>query len=376
MSVIVKKRANRLGFEPRIEIGKRTVGAMVKPYVIAELGVNHDGDVAKALALTALAHEAGADAVKLQLFEAKRLMSRASVLAAYQAQAGETNPIEMLSRLELSLSEMAKVVQLAHRLGMHALVSVFSVELVEVAEQLPWDGYKTASPDIINKPLLEALAATGKPLIVSTGASTLDEVVRAAQWLSPIRERLAMLQCVSSYPTPAGSEALEGIASIAEATGLTVGYSDHTRGIKTGAQAVSLGATILEKHMTYDRGAAGPDHSASLLAGEMFTYKREADAAHAQRLEDGDVRTPNVAISSRGKVLLPIERDVRHVSRQSLVATRDLRAGEIVQRSDLTIKRPGTGLAPYMMDDVIGTRVRRDISEDFPLREEDIQRDT
>ena len=168
------------------------------PYIIAELGVNHDGSVDRALALTEAAAAAGADAIKLQFFRTDLLMSRAAKLAAYQHSAGETDPVAMLRRLELSLDDMARVIDRAHRFNIHAIVTVFSVDLVSEAESLPFDAYKTASPDLIHKPLLGALAATGKPLIVSTGASTLDEITRARDWLAPAAERLACLQCVSS----------------------------------------------------------------------------------------------------------------------------------------------------------------------------------
>ena len=190
--------------------------------------------------------------------------------ADYQKNAGETDPLAMLRRLELSIDDMAKVVHRAHARGIHAIVTVFSVELVEVAERLEWDAYKSASPDIINRPLLEAMANTGKPLIVSTGASELGEVTRAAGWLEGIRDRLAFLQCVSSYPAP--DEALGGIRAIADATGLVTGYSDHTASHRTGSLATMAGAHLLEKHITDDRKRAGPDHAASLLLAQLEQY--------------------------------------------------------------------------------------------------------
>lgn len=342
-----------------MRIGDREIGTEHPPYVIAEIGVNHDGDPQRSVMLTESAAKAGADAVKLQLFETDRLMSKAARLAAYQKSAGETDPFAMLRRLELTIEQMAPTVERAHELGIHAIVTVFSVELVEVAERLPWDAYKSASPDAVNRPLLEAMAATGKPLIVSTGASTLDEVVRAAGWLDGIRDRLAMLQCVSSYPAP--TPAFGGIPVIREATGLPIGYSDHTASIETGASAVAAGAVLLERHVTYDTSAAGPDHAASLGPEGFARYAELARcAAHG-----------SVAVEPL-KVVLDCEQDVRNVSRQSLVTTRNVAAGDAITRDDLTIKRPGTGIEPWRMNKVVGRTAVRDVEADMPLVEEDL----
>lgn len=388
-----------------MRIGDREIGPGHPPYVIAEIGVNHDGEVGRALMLTDAAADAGADAVKLQLFETDRLMSRAAKLAAYQKNAGETDPLAMLRRLELSIDDMAKVVHRAHARGIHAIVTVFSVELVEVAQRLEWDAYKSASPDIINRPLLEAMAATGKPLIVSTGASELDEVTRAAGWLDRIRDRLAFLQCVSSYP--ARESALGGIRAIAEATRLPTGYSDHTVGnYEIATIAVSFGACILEKHITDDRHRPGPDHAASLLDYLFHKYVEHANsgtrmqeyvnkaiadgindwprdfegklrvkdyAADEMKPHPGWIGIYNVHIRDFTKEVLDCERDVREVSRQSLVTARELRAGEVLTREMLTIKRPGTGLPPYMLDEMIGRRVVRDVEMDVPIVREDVE---
>ncbi len=388
-----------------MRIGDTEIGLEHPPYVIAEIGVNHDGEVGRALELTDAAADAGADAVKLQYFETDRLMSKAAKLAAYQKAAGETDPIEMLRRLELTLDEMAKVVDRAHECGIHAIVTVFSVELVERAETLGWDAYKSASPDIVNKPLLDAIAGTGKPLIVSTGASTLDEVVRAAGWLEGARDRLAMLQCVSSYPAP--EDALGGIKVLVDALSIPVGYSDHTREMGTGAAAVSIGASILEKHFTDDCKRQGPDHKASLHYSQLRTYCDGARfavsdgrksfeimintpycAAGPEEIEDlGDLPDDlfdqlhaldnligyEVAISEPiRKEVLDCERDVREVSRQSVVAAQPILEGTTITRDMLTIKRPGTGILAYRIEDVVGTIAQRDIDGDVPIVEDDI----
>ena len=239
-----------------------------------------------------------------------------------------------------------------------------------------WDAYKTASPDIIHRPLLDALAATGRPLIVSTGASTMLEVARAAEWLSGARRdaRLAFLQCVSSYPTPDDLAALGGIGALAAALpGVPIGYSDHTASEAMGAFAVAAGACILEKHFTYDRSARGPDHAASLDAAGFARY-----AAHARTARPPHGHTHAAATrvaGAPGKAVQPIERDVRTVSRQSIVSRAALPAGHVLTRDDLTFKRPGTGIPPWALGEVTGARLARAVLPDVPLAWADIGRE-
>lgn len=367
-----------------MKIGQREIGPGHPPYVIAEIGVNHDGQVSRALELTEAAVEAGADAVKLQYFETDRLLSKAAKLAAYQKAAGETDPVAMLRRLELGLDEMARVVDRAHELGIHAIVTVFSVELVQPASGLAWDAYKSASPDVINKPLLEALAATGKPLIVSTGASTLDEVVRAVGWLEGILDRLAVLQCVSSYPAHHG--AVGGFFALRERFGerVPIGYSDHS----ISNEARMPGAAVLEKHLTYNTSAAGPDHAASLNPRDFRRYvehsKEEGEYAADEfrkralcslavgrgcRIEEVSASDIDEYLQKR---VMESEQDVRAVARQSLTMTRAMSRGEAISRDDLTIKRPGTGIEPFRLDEVIGKRLARSVEADTPLVEDDL----
>lgn len=341
-----------------MKIGSRELGPGLRPYVIAELGVNHDGSVDRALELCEAASEAGASAIKLQFFRAELLMSAASKLAAYQAGAGERDPVEMLKRLELSIDQMAPVVFRAHQRGMHAIVTVFSPELVSESERLSWDAYKTASPDIIHRPLLETLAATGRAMIVSTGAASIEEVARAGQWLRGCANT-AFLHCVSAYPAPDACAAVAALRDVANATDRLVGYSDHTTRVETAYVAVGAGACILEKHLTLDRTAKGPDHSASLEPAEFAAYVRAADLA-GELVGDGR------------KQVLAIERDVRTLSRQSVVSTRSIPRGRMLEESDVTVKRPGTGLEPHMLKGVVGRVAARDITRDMPIGEDDL----
>jgi sialic acid synthase SpsE len=384
-----------------MKIGTRTIGSGEPPYVIAELGVNHDGSLDRALDLVRAAARARADAIKLQLFRTDLLMSRAAKLAAYQRSAGESDPVQMLKRLEFAPAHMARVSELARSLRLHVIVTVFSTDLVAEAEALGFDAYKTASPDIINRPLLDSLARTGRPLIVSTGASTLQEVGRALSWLRGVHDRLAILQCVSAYPTPIEQNAILGMKAIGDIFPGAIGYSDHTTDVRTGSAAVTLGACILEKHLTYDRTAQGPDHAASLDGEQFGEYVRmcqdawqleqakreilaslrsskkkgakrllaEAEAAFGtlESFSDPDDRGPRVV-----KEVLPIEQDVRTVSRQSVVSRRALPAGSVLAASDLTIKRPGTGIPPAELTSIVGRILSRPVEEDMPLMFEDL----
>lgn len=324
-----------------MNIAGRRIALDLEPYIIAEIGVNHDGSIDKAIALVEAAANTGADAVKLQFFSADLLMSRGAPLAQYQTHARERDAFAMLRRLELPIEAMSRLVAHAHAHSLHAIVTVFSTELVPTAATLPWDAFKTASPDIIHRPLLRALADLGRPLIVSTGAATAQEVARALIWLSAIQHRLAILQCMSAYPVAPEHASLGAIAALGSMFDGPVGYSDHTTLVETGALAVATGATILEKHLTLDRHALGPDHAASLEPAPFAQYVAQARRAHAM-------------LGPVSKQVLPCERDVRAVSRQSIVAARTIPAGRPITRDDLTFKRPGGGLEPWMLEQILG----------------------
>jgi len=357
-----------------MRIRQREIGPHRDPYLIAEIGVNHDGMVDRALALTQIAAEAGCDAVKLQLFKADLLMSSAARLATYQETAGETDPHAMLRRLEMTQDAMTRVVDLAHTAGMAAIVTCFSVELVAIAQTLDFDAYKTASPDIVHKPLLDALLATGKPLIVSTGASTIEEVQSALTWLAPAHDRMALLQCVSSYPTRPDQAAMEAMADLRRVFSGPVGYSDHTAQADTACKAVLMGACVLEKHITLDRTLEGPDHAASLEPPGLRRYVKEAAEGYRIRAANPPYRDKiDAKAEAKGrKVVLDCERDVRTVSRQSIVTRRPLPQGHRLGVEDLTFKRPGTGILPFRIHEVVGRTLNKPLAADALVMEADL----
>ncbi|HEX3357205.1 MAG TPA: N-acetylneuraminate synthase family protein, partial [Tepidisphaeraceae bacterium] len=315
-----------------LAIESRQIGPDSPAFVIAEIGVNHDGSVDLAQQLVRSAKACGADAVKLQIFRADALMHDSSQFAGYQQErCNESNPAEMLRRYELDGPAIQRVITTIRECGMVPIATPFSVEDVETIRQLKLPAIKIASPDLVNHLLLEAAARTGATLLVSTGAATIDEVHRAVQWLKSWNARFALLHCVSAYPTPIEESHLGWIGQLAS-FGVPVGFSDHTTESISGAIAVASGACVIEKHLTYDRNAPGPDHAASADPRDFAEYVRLIRLTEALR-------------GRGGKCVLPIEQDVRTVSRQSLVLRRDLGSGDTIGQGDLIVQRPGTGIS-------------------------------
>lgn len=315
--------------------------------VIAEIGVNHDGAVSRALELVEVAAEGKADAVKLQIFRARTLMHGSGAFASYQRErCEESDPAAMLSRYELPAVDLERVVEAIRDRGMIPLATPFSVGDVATLAELNLPAVKIASPDLVNRPLLLHAARLGKPLLISTGAATIDEIERTAGWLRNWAAPFSLLHCVSSYPTPAHEANLCWIAELASRFDAPVGYSDHTTELMSGALAVAAGACIVEKHLTFDRAAQGPDHSASADPQQFAQYVQMIRAADRLR-------------GRAGKRVLPVEEDVRRVSRQSLVLCRDLRPGDALRAEDLIVQRPGTGIPAAMCEHVVGRRILR-----------------
>lgn len=321
-------------------------------YCIAEIGVNHDGNVDRATELIEAARHCGADAVKFQLFDAASLLSRDALLACYQAsQAADV--FEMLNDLQLGVVELQAVRERARDLEVDFILTPFSVSLVPFLKDLAVDAVKIASPDCVNTPLLRASSETGLPMIISTGAATLDEVERGLDVL-PDRASVALLACVSSYPTLLRDAAFSQIGMLKTQFSCPIGYSDHTQEVASGSLAVAAGATMLEKHLTYDTQADGPDHAASLTPNGLTEYIRLARETARAMLP---VNQP-----------LKCEMDVRRVSRQSVCSARELSAGRVLTAEDLTIKRPGTGIPASDIEKVVGCKLLCDVPADSVMQ--------
>ncbi len=335
-------------------------GTLPKVFIIAEAGVNHDGSVDQALRLVDAARAGGADAVKFQTFRADLLATRAAPKAAYQERrpGAAESQFAMLKRLELDADAHRRILTRCREVGIQFLSSPFDAPSADLLAGLDVPLFKVASGEITNFPFLEHLARKGRPLIVSTGMSTLAEVAEAVQVLRQAGGRdLTLLHCVTEYPAPFAEINLRAMQTLQAAFGLPVGYSDHTLGIEIAVAAVALGAVVIEKHFTLDRTRPGPDHAASLEPPEL------------RRLVEA-IRHVEAALGSGIKEPAPCELPNLPVARKSVVAARALPAGHRLEPGDLQIKRPGTGLPPKLLPTLVGRTLRADVAPDEVITQE------
>ena len=318
-------------------------------FVIAEAGVNHNGDVALALKLCDAARQANADAVKFQTFRAEDLVVRGAPTAEYQArQTGDQDQFAMLERLELSEAQHREIKAHCDRIGIEFFSTPFSVAAVDMLVTLGVKRLKLSSGELTHRALVEHAAATQLPLLMSTGMGTMQEITEGLAWARAARGHLdgvVVLHCTSAYPAPDEALNLRAMQSMGRDLGVAVGYSDHSLGIEAPLAAVALGATVIEKHLTLDRAMPGPDHAASLEPGEMADMVRGIRRVSAM-LGDG-VKAPG-----------PEERDTARVARRSVVAAADIAAGTVLSANMLQCRRPATGIAPRDLLLVVGRRTR------------------
>ena len=327
------------------------------PIVIAEAGVNHNGSVELAHRLVDAAAEAGADFVKFQTFRADTLATRTAPKAAYQQRStgSEQSQFEMLRALELSHDDFRALAAHCAQRSIGFLSTPFDSEAARFLAELPMHWFKVSSGDLTNTPLLRDIAAHGRPVILSTGMADLGEVEQAVRTLEACGLHggdIALLHCTTEYPAPADEVNLRAMATLRAAfPGVRIGYSDHTEGFDITAAAVALGAEIVEKHFTLDRSLPGPDHRASLEPAELAAMVRMVRRVHAA-LGDGRKR-PSAS-----------ELPNRDVARKSIVAARAIRKGEVLDATNLAVRRPGTGMSPARWDEVVGTVAARDYERD------------
>ncbi len=326
-------------------------------YVIAEAGVNHNGSLDLARQRVDAAAHAGADAVKFQTFRADDLVTRSAAKADYQTRnTGDGGSQHaMLRALELSEADFVALRAHCHSRRIHFLSTPFGIPAADLLARVGVHAYKVSSGDLTYHQFLAHLARTGLPIILSTGMATLAEVEAALQAIDaagPVP--VALLHCVSDYPATAASCNLAAMTTMAAAFGRPVGWSDHTGGSAVAHAAVALGARIVEKHITLDRTMDGPDHAASMEPDDFAGYV-------------AGIRDVVVALGDGIKRPRPEELRTALVARRSIVAARDLAAGTTLAEDDVVIVRPGTGLAPAMLDVVIGATLGRDVAADQPL---------
>ena len=323
-----------------------------KILIIAEAGVNHNGDISLAKLLIDVAAEAGADLVKFQTFNADRLVTRTAKKANYQKQTtdGAESQYEMLSRLELTEAMHLELIAHCEMRNIGFLSTGFDIESIDLLSNLGQECFKVPSGEINNLPYLRHIGQLEKKIIISTGMSTLGDIEAAIDVLENAgtpRSKITVLHCTTEYPTPMAEVNLRAMQSIHSTFGTAVGYSDHTQGIEVSIAAVAMGATVIEKHFTLDRNLPGPDHQASLEPEElnaMVTAIRNIEVA----LGDGIKRpTPG---EIRNKI----------VARKSLVARKAIMAGEIFNEQNVGCKRPGSGISPMRLDELLGRKAGRD----------------
>lgn len=324
---------------------------MDQTLVIAEIGVNHNGDIGLAKEMIAAAKDAGVDVVKFQTYMAEEVMTDQTPLAGYM-KGVDKSFLELARRLELSFDETLVLQAYANQIGIEFLSSPFDVPSTEFLGAIGMRRMKIPSGETVNPFLLRAAAATKLPLIVSTGMATLKEVRRSLEFLrSHDSGPITVLHCTTQYPAEYRFCNLRAMATLAQEFSLPVGYSDHTPGIEISLAAVALGASVIEKHFTLDKKLPGPDQSASLEPHEL------------RALVEG-VRNINLALGDGEKRPWPVEIDVAKVARKSVVAARDMSAGHVIMDGDLTAKRPGTGIPAMDVEQVIGRKLARNVSKD------------
>lgn len=328
----------------------------MKTLIIAEAGVNHNGDIAMARKLIEVAAVAGADRVKFQTFSADALVTTRALKADYQIHGthADESQHEMLRRLELTRDMHDELMAHCSSHGIEFLSTGFDMDSLDLLARLGLECFKIPSGEITNLPYLRRVGGYGRQIILSTGMANLGEIEAALMALEQAgtpRDRITVLHCTTEYPAPIAEVNLRAMLTIQQAFGVAVGYSDHTSGIEVAIAAVALGATVIEKHFTLDRNLPGPDHKASLEPDEL---KSMVSA----------IRNVERALGVGHKCAGPSELRNRPISRKSIVAARDIQQGEIFSNENLTVKRPGTGISPMRWDELIGKesprRYRRD----------------
>ncbi|MDB5636886.1 MAG: neuB [Bradyrhizobium sp.] len=342
----------------------------MKTFIIAEAGVNHNGDEKMAQALVEAAAKSGADAVKFQTFSADKVVRKGAETAGYQKQAtGESDQHAMLKSLEMSETLHQRLFDHCTQVGIEFMSTAFDEEALDFLVALGIKRIKVPSGEITNAPLLRHMAGKRLPLIVSTGMADLNEVVAAVDIIrqtrtakglvEPLTEMVTILHCTSNYPTDSADVNLRAMNTMARATGLSVGYSDHTLGLAVSTAAVALGARVIEKHFTLDRELPGPDHKASLEPDQLGALVRQ-------------IRDVEVALGSDVKAPTASELPVRDLVRRSITTVRNIAKGEAIAANDIALLRPGTGIPPAQLDAAIGRRATRDIAANETLQWPDL----
>ncbi|MGG4481042.1 N-acetylneuraminate synthase [Paenibacillus illinoisensis] len=329
-------------------------------YVIAEVGVNHNGSLERALECVDKAVEAGADAVKFQTFVSENLVTSSANKAEYQEKNTESSEsqLEMLKKLELKFEDFRLLQHYCMEKGIDFLSTPFDEESAAFLDSIEVQAFKVGSGDMNNIPFLHQLNSYRRPILLSTGMANLEEIKEALVAIPDCQ--VALLHCTSDYPAPLVDVNLAAIQTLRDKFNQVTGYSDHTEGIEISLAAAAFGAQVIEKHFTLDRQLPGPDHKASLEPKEL---SRLVKALRGLQLAWGD----------GDKRCMPSEMNTRIVARKSIVAARNIPLGKVLEKADLTIKRPGTGLSPKYYYELLGQTATREIEEEELLSWGDVK---
>lgn len=336
-----------------------------KVFIIAEAGVNHNGSMDLAKKLIDAAVEAKVDAVKFQTFVSKNVISKYAEKAEYQktTTGGNEGQLDMVKKLEMSFADFIELKKYCEFKGIMFLSTPFDMDSIEFLETLKMGLWKVPSGEITNLPYLQKIGSYNEEVIFSTGMSTLGDIENALEILvnsGTSRDNITILHCNTEYPTPMHDVNLKAMLTIKNAFGVNIGYSDHTLGIEVSLAAVALGATVIEKHFTLDKSMEGPDHLASLEPDELTA------------LVVG-IRNIENALGSAIKVPSASESKNIKIARKSIHLSKDIKAGHIFTMSDLTVKRPGDGISPLFINEIVGCVAKNDLLEDTLLSFKDIE---
>ncbi len=347
----LRRAESLLNPDPKVIIGDRTIGHGRPVYIIAEAGVNHNGEVGLALKMVDAAADAGADAVKFQTFRTEKLVAKGAKKAEYQKDGTDEDQYHMLKRLELGPDDLRKVQARCLERGIEFLSTPFDLESLDLLVGMGMKAVKVPSGELNDTRLLKAVRDSGLPVILSTGMGSLEEIDRAVELLRSEGVPLILLQCTTSYPAPYDTLNLRTVQTLRERYNLPTGLSDHSHGLSASIAAVALGASVIEKHFTLDRGMPGPDHKASLEPSEIKELVLQ-------------IRNVERALGDGVKRPFPQELELSRAARRSVVATVDIPKGTVIKAGMLDLKRPGTGIPPEELPSLIGKRTRIQVKAD------------
>ncbi|WP_407421263.1 N-acetylneuraminate synthase [Methanobrevibacter sp.] len=329
-------------------------------FIIAEIGVNHNGSVELARKMIESASDCGVDAVKFQTFTSEDLVTKQAKTAKYQEEnTNEDSQFEMLKKLELSFDDFYELKKYAEDCGVVFLSSPFDIKSVDLLEELDVSLYKLGSGELTNFELIDYVSKTDKPLIISTGMASLDEIKETYDHIKN-KDNLVILHCITGYPTAFEEANLNFIKTLQREFDAPIGFSDHSLGIELPIAAVALGACVVEKHFTLDKTLEGPDHKTSLDPDE---FKAMVSA----------IRNVEVAMGDGIRKFSENEREIKKVARKSIILNNDIKRGTVIEKEMLSIKRPGTGIAPKFVVDVIGKTVTKDLKSGHVLKWNDLE---